>query len=139
MQYAKTSDTYVVRLETGEEIVQAVTRLAEAERIDTGSVSGIGSVSRAVLGYYDLSARQYVRNTVEEDCEIVSLAGNIAIKEGRAFPHLHVTLGTRSFQALAGHLFEGRVGATCEILVRALPGMVQRHQDQASGLWLLDP
>lgn len=138
MQYQKTADSYVVRLATGEEIVGAVTRFARDMRIDTGAVTGIGSVNNVVLGYFDMATKEYLKKTIEPDTEIVSLAGNIALKEGQAFPHLHVTLGTRDFQAFAGHLFEGRVAATCELVIRHLPGIVQRKKDDATGLFLLD-
>jgi hypothetical protein len=138
MHYTKTADSYLVRLETDQEIVAAITRFADDRRIDSGVVSGLGSMHHAVLGCYDRAANEYERRTIEEDCEIVSLVGNISVKEGKPFAHVHVTLGTRNFQALAGHLFEGRVAATCELVVRALPGMVLRKQDAASGLWLWD-
>jgi predicted DNA-binding protein with PD1-like motif len=138
MQYVKTADSYLLRLDPGEEIVAAITGFANDRRIDSGVVSGLGSVHHAVLGYFDRPGNEYLRRTVEPDCEIVSLLGNIALKDGSPFAHVHVTLGTRDFQALAGHLFEGIVAATCELLVRALPGMVQRRKDAASGLWLLD-
>ena len=138
MQYTKTADGYLLRLDADEEIVSKLTWFADDRRIDTGIVSGIGSVHHTVLGYFDRASKEYLRRTIETDCEIVSLQGNIALKEGKAFPHLHVTLGTRDFQALAGHLFEGRVAATCELRVRALPGMVQRKKDETTGLWLWD-
>ena len=136
MQYQKLGDTYLLRLDAGEEVFAAVARFAEDRRIDAGSVSGIGSVHHAVLGYYEREARQYARRTVESDAEVVALTGNIAVKEGRAFPHLHVVLGTRDFQALAGHLFEAIVAATCELTVRPLQGIVMRNLDETTGLWL---
>ena len=138
MQYSKSADSYLVRLETDEEIVAAIAHFADDRRVDSAWVSGLGSVHHAVLGYYDRATTEYLRRTVEPDCEIVSLTGNISVKEGKTFAHLHVTLGTRDFLALAGHLFEGRVAATCELVVRALPGMVQRRRDPATGLWLWD-
>ena len=138
MQYSKSADSYLVRLETDEEIVAALTHFVDDRRVDSASVTGLGSVHHAVLGYYDRAAKEYLRRTIEPDCEIVSLAGNISVKEGKPFAHLHVTLATRDFQALAGHLFEGTVAATCELVVRTLPGMVQRKQDPATGLWLWD-
>ena len=138
MHYTKTADSYLVRLEPDQEIVAAITRFADDRRIDSGVVSGLGTVHHAVLGYYDRTANEYLRRTIEEDCEIVSLVGNISVKEGKPFAHVHATLGTRNFQALAGHLFEGRVAATCELVVRALPGTVLRKQEAASGLWLWD-
>lgn len=138
MQYTKTADSYLLRLQTDEDIVAAVTWFADDRRIDSGIVSGIGSVHHAVLGYFDRATREFTRRTIEADCGIVSLQGNLSVKEGKPFAHLHVTLGTRDFQALAGHLFEGKVAATCELVVRALPGMVQRRRDEKSGLWLWD-
>jgi uncharacterized protein len=138
LQYIKTADGYLLRLDTDEEIVGTVARFANDMRIDTGVVAGIGSVYEAVLGYFDRATKEYLRRTIAGDCEIVSLLGNIALKEGKPFPHLHVTLGTREFQALAGHLFEGKVAATCELRVQALPGVVQRKKDETMGLWLLD-
>jgi hypothetical protein len=139
MQYTKTADSYLLRLDPDEDIVGAITRFADDRRIDSGVVSGIGSVHHAVLGYLDRPSKEYLRRTIEPDCEIVSLAGNIALKDGRPYAHVHVTLGTRDFQAVAGHLFEGKVAATCELIVRALPGSVLRRKDEASGLYLLDP
>ncbi len=138
MQYTKSADCYLLRLDPDEDIVEKITWFADDRRIDNGIVTGIGSVHHAVLGYFDRATREYLRRTVEPDCEIVSLKGNVAVKEGKPFAHLHATLGTRDYQALAGHLFEGKVAATCELVVRALPGMVQRKKDDATGLWLWD-
>ncbi|MBI2222272.1 MAG: DNA-binding protein [Acidobacteria bacterium] len=138
MRYAKLGDGFLVRLATGEEIVGAITEFAHAHSIDAASVSAIGSAYDVVLGYFDRATRSYERHAVPGEVEISSLLGNIALKEGRAFPHLHVTVGGRDFRALAGHLFEGKAGATCEVIFRPMPGCVQRVKDEATGLFLLD-
>ena len=85
MQYTKTADGYLLRLDADEEIVSKLTWFADDRRIDTGIVSGIGSVHHTVLGYFDRASKEYLRRTIETDCEIVSLQGNIALKEGKAF------------------------------------------------------
>ena len=128
----------MVRLETGEEIHASLKELATRERIDVAGIEGIGSVYDTVLGYFDRGTREYLRRTVPEEMEILSLAGNLAIKESQPFAHLHIVLGGRNYEALAGHLFEGKTGATCEIIVRPLKGYVQRKLDPATGLYLLD-
>lgn len=138
MKYARLGDTFVVRLETGEEISSTLVEFARAHAVDAAQVSGIGAAYHVVLGYFDRQARDYLRHTVEEEVEIVSLLGSIALKDGRPFPHLHVTVSGRDFRPLAGHFFEGYVGATCEVVVRPLPGYLQRTQDDATGLYLLD-
>jgi hypothetical protein len=138
MRYAKLGETFLVRLETGEEIVGAIAEFARAHSIDAAAVSGIGSAYDVVLGYFDRAAKAYVRHPVAEEVEIVSLLGNLALKEGQPFPHLHVTVSGRDCQGQAGHLFEGKAAATCEVIVRPLPGYAQRTQDDATGLFLLD-
>jgi predicted DNA-binding protein with PD1-like motif len=138
MRYTKLGTAYLVRLATGEEIHASLKQLATVERIDAASVEGIGAVYDAVLGYFDRATREYARRPVPDEMEIVSLAGTLAIKESQPFAHLHVVLGGRNFEALAGHLFEAKTGATCEIVVRPLEGYVRRTLDEATGLYLLD-
>ena len=138
MRYERLGEAWILRLETDEEIFSTVTRFAGELAIDTASVSGIGAAHHLVLGYFDRTTRDYVRHPVEEEVEIVSLLGNISLKEGKPFPHMHVTIAGRDFQAKAGHLFEGKVGATLEIVITPLVGYVQRTKDDATGLFLLD-
>lgn len=138
MRYLKLGDAFIVRLATGEEIHASLKQLATLERIDVAGIEGIGAVYDVVLGYFDRATREYLRKAVPEEMEIVSLGGNLAIKESQPFAHLHVVLGGRNFEAVAGHLFEGKAGATCEIIVRPLKGFVQRTIDPVTGLYLLD-
>jgi predicted DNA-binding protein with PD1-like motif len=138
MRYVKMGEAFLVRLETGEEIVETIAEFARALSIDAAEVSGIGSAYEVVLGYFDRQARAYERHPVGEEVEIVSLLGNVSLKEGRPFPHVHVTVSGRDYHARAGHLFEGRTAATCELVVRPLPGYAQRTRDEATGLFLLD-
>ena len=138
MRYLKLGDAYIVRLMTGEEIHASLKELATLERIDVAGVEGIGAVYDAVLGYFDRSTREYLKKTVPEEMEILSLAGNLSIKESQPFAHLHIVLGGRNYEAVAGHLFEGKTGATCEIIVRPLKGFVKRTLDPETGLYLLD-
>src|SRR5512144_2084331 len=138
MRYTRLGDAWILRLDTDDEIFGTITRFVGERAIDTATVSGIGAVHHVVLGYFDRSTREYVRHSIEEDVEIVSLAGNITLKEGKPFPHLHVIVSGREFQAKAGHLFEGKVGATCEVVITPLVGYVQRIKDDSTGLFLLD-
>lgn len=138
MRYQQFGDTYVVRLETGSDIPTAIVDFAADQRIDAGSVAGVGAGFDWVLGYFDRHAREYTRQTFAGEWEILALQGNLAIKDGRPFAHLHVTLGGRDFRTIGGHLFEGRVGATVELVIRKLPGYQLREKDEATGLFLLE-
>jgi len=138
MRYQPFGDTYLLRLETGTDIPAAIAAFAADQRIDAGTVTGIGAGYDWVLGYFDRTTREYVRQSFAGEMEILALHGNLAIKEGRPFAHLHVILGGPDFQTVGGHLFEGKVGATCELAIRKLPGYQLRTKDEGSGLYLLD-
>jgi predicted DNA-binding protein with PD1-like motif len=138
MRYARLGDAFLLRLYTGEEIVATATEFARAQSIDAGEVSAIGAAYDVVLGYFDRATKQYERHAVEGEVEIVSLLGNLAIKEGQPFAHLHAAVAGRDFRPYAGHLFEGKAGATCEIVIRPMKGYAQRTKDEATGLFLLD-
>jgi predicted DNA-binding protein with PD1-like motif len=131
-------DAYLLRLDTGEEIFTGIADFAARQAIEAGFVSGIGAARGVVLGYYDLQRREYIRRTIESDVEIVSLSGNIALKDERPFPHLHILVSGPDFGVLGGHFFEGRTAATCELLIRPLPGPARRVFDATTGLFLLD-
>lgn len=138
MRHIRLGPAILLRLETGDEIFSSVTELARAEGIGAASLSGIGAAYGVVLGYYDRRTKEYTRTTVEEEVEIVSLVGNIALKDGQPFPHMHVTISGRDFRTMAGHLFEGRTGGTVEVVITPLAGFVHRRKDDATGLFLLD-
>jgi predicted DNA-binding protein with PD1-like motif len=138
VRFTRLKDTYLVRLETGEEVVGGIASFAADQRIDAGIVSAIGAAHGIVLGYFDRATREYVKRRFDEDLEIVSLSGTVAIKEGRPYAHLHATVSGRNFETFGGHLFEATTAATCEILVRPLAGYLQRVKDERTGLFVLD-
>lgn len=138
MLYQQFGDTYLVRLETDADIPTAIAAFAADQRIDAGTVTGLGAGYDWALGYFDRTTREYVRQAFPAEMEILALNGNLAIKEGRPFAHLHIVLGGPDFHTVGGHLFEGKVGATCELAIRKLPGYQLRTKDEATGLFLLD-
>ena len=110
MEFQKFEDTYVVRLDKGEEIIASLQKLCETEQIALASVTGIGAADHAVVGLYDVGQRQYHKTAV--------------------YLHLHINLCNTKMQIMGGHLNECRIGATGEIVVRTLPGKVERLLDE---------
>ena len=130
MEYRKYADTYVVRINKGEEIIASLQALCEKENIQLASVSGIGAADRAVIGLYDVANRQYHKTELEGAMEITSLLGNVTRKDGAVYLHLHINLCDKNMQIIGGHLNECRIGATGEIIVRTIPGQVGRLLDE---------
>ena len=131
MDYRKFNDTYVIRMDRGEEILSSLTELCRKEKICLGSVSALGAADYAVIGLYDVGARQYHRHTFDEPMEITSLVGSISTKEGEPYLHLHINLCRDNMSVIGGHLNECRISATCEMIVRQLDGVVERQLDEA--------
>lgn len=125
--------TYIVRLDAGEKIIEALTGLCERDGIGGGHFSGIGSAGEAEIGRFDAGAKAYVWTRVPGPSEIVSLTGNITRVEGRPFVHAHIALAGKGSAVEGGHLKEAVVAVTCEITLVAFKDDIARKRDEASG------
>ena len=128
MQWQRTTYGYVVRLETGEEIVTTLQAFAEAHGVRAGAISAIGAVGTCELGFFIRSTSSYIRRTFEGEHEIGVLTGNISVLDGKPFPHCHVVIAGEDLVAYTGHLFRGLVTVTCEVHLVTDPGAIQRVQ-----------
>ena len=64
--------TLVVTLSRGEKLVECLKSACAANSVETGSVSGIGSVLNAELQSYRAETASYADFSISEPCEIVS-------------------------------------------------------------------
>ena len=131
-------DSWLLILDRGDEIVQAVTEFARTAGIRSGSLTGIGAVESAELGHYSPSTREYTWQAIPGPLEIVSLTGNLAVKEDDVFLHAHIVVGTSDMQLFGGHLKSAVVSATCEMILHTFTEEFSRSHAAESGLWLLD-
>lgn len=131
--------TYAVVLETGDEAMAALQQVAASENLSGAQITAIGAFERARLAYFDWDTKAYVPIPVNEQVEVASLMGDIAIgPDGEASVHAHVVLGKRDWCALAGHLEEGHVRPTLEIIVTESPAHLRKRRDTESGLALIE-
>ena len=128
---------FVVVLDTGEEAVGCLLEVARQHGIEGGEITGLGAFSDAVLGFFDVDARDYERIRMDEQVEVVSLVGNFATKDGEAKLHPHVVLSRRDGTAWGGHLLEAHVRPTLEVVVTEVPAALRRKTDPRTGLPLL--
>ena len=134
MEYRKFNDTYVVRLDPGEEILTQMTALAAKENIRLAEVSGLGAVNEITTGVYDTVNKVYHSNSFSGAYEITSLTGTITRKDGDVYLHFHLSAGDKDGKVIGGHLNKAVVSATAEIIVREIPGEVGRKLSDAIGL-----
>lgn len=118
---------WVLRIENGESVLDALTAFCEREGIFAGVFSGIGAVEGSRLGYYDHDTGDYSDRIFEDGMEVASFTGNISRKsDGTLFPHTHCVLSGRNMEAFGGHFFEGRAKPTMEIVLWIIQGELKR-------------
>ena len=130
MQYKRSGNTYMVRIDAGEDIIKSLKKLCETEHILLGRVEAIGAADHAAIGVYDLAKKEYYPEEINEFMEITSLNGSITAMDGKPYIHLHATLADQNHVVHGGHVLEMRVGATCEMFVTVLDGEVNRQKDE---------
>lgn len=132
--YKQFGDTFIVSINNNTEITHAVTAFAEEHQIKAGIVHGIGAVKEAVLRFYDPETKEYVDKTFAEQMEISNLAGNISLKKGKTYIHLHITLGRADYSTLSGHLLTAIIHGAGELVIEKFNGEVDRYYDEKIGL-----
>lgn len=138
MLYRRSDDKIIVRIDRGDSIMEALRDVAVSENISTGFITGIGAADLIEIGCYEISTKEYNRYTFEGDFEITSLTGNFTVKDDEPYIHLHINATDEKGKAFGGHLIDGRISGTCEILVQLVPVPVGRILDETTGINIFD-
>lgn len=133
------SRTMIVVLETGEEAFATLTLFADAAGISGASLTAIGAFENAVVGWFDIATRSYRKIRVDEQCEVLSAIGDIATgDDGKASLHVHVVLGLSDGTTRGGHLLEGKVRPTLEVVLEESQEGLRRRKRPELGIALID-
>jgi len=130
---------FVLVLDQGEEAFKAITEFANREGIDGASVTAIGAFSEAKVGWFDFAARKYKPIAVNEQCEVLSLIGDVAQgDDGKSSLHLHAVLGLQDGTLRGGHLLSGLVQPTLEVTITETVDHLRRKKRADLGIALID-
>ena len=83
MKLTKDGDKYYISLDRNEYVNESLLKICNDENIQSGWISGVGAVYDIEVGYYDIHKQDYLRKIFTDDYELLSLSGNLSIKEGR--------------------------------------------------------
>jgi predicted DNA-binding protein with PD1-like motif len=131
--------TYAVVLGTGDEAMGALTEFAANHHLQGSHFTAIGAFSRVVVAYFDWPSKTYRNLRIDAQLEVLSFVGDISIERDKPKVHAHVVVGKSDATAHGGHLVEGMVRPTLEIVVTETPRHLRRRFDPESGLALIDP
>jgi uncharacterized protein len=142
MQWKKVGSTdapaYVVVLDAGDETIATLSEFSRREGLSAAQVAAIGAFESATVGWYDRRRQQYRRIAVDEQCEVLSLAGDVALGTDEPQLHLRAVLGLADGSTRGGHLLEGRVWPTLEVIIRESPAELRKTYRPEVGLALID-
>ncbi|HSI01314.1 MAG TPA: PPC domain-containing DNA-binding protein [Reyranella sp.] len=132
--------TFVVVLDGGDEAYSAITDFANTNHLGGASITAIGAFERATVGWFDLREKTYRPIEVGEQCEALSLIGDIAIgDDGKASVHLHAVLGLKDGSTRGGHFLNGIVRPTLEVTIVETPAHLRRRKQPGLGIALIQP
>jgi predicted DNA-binding protein with PD1-like motif len=129
MRFQKTGTNpaaYIVRLESGEPVIETLTAFLAAQGVGFALIGAIGAMDRAEVGWWNGVTREYEFHTFEEQVEILSFQGTCTLMEGRPFLHLHCMLGRHDLSVIGGHLKEGRAYPMAEVWIQTQDAEVRR-------------
>ena len=130
--------TFVLILDRGEEAFKAITEFSDREKITGATVTAIGAFSTAKVGWFDLAAKKYKPIEVNEQCEVLSLLGDVAQgDDGNASLHLHAVLGLQDGTLRGGHLLSGSVQPTLEVTITETVVHLRRKKRSDLGIALI--
>lgn len=130
--------TFVLIFDTGDEITETLKRFATEQKLAGSSFKAIGALSFVKLGWFNWKTKKYeVAVELDEQVELLSLIGDVALKDHEPQVHAHVVVGRSDGTARGGHLLQARVRPTCELILTENPVNMQKEFDKDSGIALI--
>jgi uncharacterized protein len=130
--------TIAVVMDPEDEAMAQLRRFVREHGIVAARFTAVGAFSGARLGFFDLQQQDYLPIEVDEQVEVLSMMGDVSLKDGKPDVHAHVVLGRRDGSTVGGHLLEARVLPTLELMLIESPGHLARTHRPEFGLPLID-
>jgi uncharacterized protein len=130
--------TFAVVFDTGDEVTTGLVAFAKEKGLAASHFTAIGAFSDVTFGFFDLGTKDYQKIQINEQLEVLSLIGDIALSKGEPKVHAHVVVGRADGTAHGGHLLEAHVRPTLEVFVVESPERLIRKVDDKTGLPLID-
>ena len=137
MQFKQDGNIFIIYIEQDESIMETLTQFCKSQDIVNAQISGIGAIKEIDLGAYDLKNKEYVRQFFNNLWELTSFQGNVILKDNEPFIHAHITISDHNLDVKGGHLFEAKVGAVGEFILRKIETDGKREYDANIGLFCM--
>ena len=134
MQSKEKDKIILIRLFPDEDINEKIKEACKLYKVKSAVIlSGLGQLKNFQLGYFKEN-KGYIINKFETPYELLSLTGNICKQDNEFIIHLHAVLSDEKKNVVGGHLFEGKVEITNEIVILKTDISVKRILDEKTGI-----
>jgi len=124
----------IYSLKAGARIPDDILALAKREKMVTARVEAIGGVEKLRLAYFNHHTKRYEEHDFEEFLEVTGILGNVTLKDGKPFLHIHGTFGRSDLSTLAGHVMTAKVFPLLEVVITPTKNRDLRRFDDNLGL-----
>jgi len=130
--------TFALIFDKGDEFIDGLTSFARENELSASHFTAIGAFRDVMLGYFDRETKKYKQIPIVEQVEVLSLVGDIALKDNLPQVHAHVVVGKSDGSAHGGHVLEAHVWPTLEVVLTESPKHLRRKTDPETGLALIE-
>ena len=124
----------IYSLKAGAKVPDDIVAITTKEKIPTARVEAIGGVKRLRLAYFNHESKKYEEHEYREFLEVTSILGNITLKDGKPFLHIHGTFGRKDLSVIAGHVMTATVFPLLEVVITPTRNRAHRRFDDKLGL-----
>jgi len=144
MQVKQLSDAngqkdYAVIFRPGDEPFAGLTEFAEKYHIQSAHFTAIGGFRDARLAWFDLDKKMFRVIPIDQQVEVASLVGDIALLDGKPQVHMHCVVALPDGTTRGGHILDAHVNPLLEVFVTADPTTLVKKRDPSRGLTLIEP
>jgi uncharacterized protein len=130
---------YAIILAKGDEVMSGLTDFARQNKVTSASFTAIGAFSHATVAWFDDGRKEFKLIPIEQQVELVSMIGDIALVNDQPAVHTHVALASSDGTVRGGHVINAFVFPTLELFMTVYPKALHKQLDDATGLKLIDP
>lgn len=131
--------TAVLVFDHGDDVMPVLTQWCVEQGVTAAHFTAIGAFERVVVAWFDWQSKEYRQIRIDEQVEVLSLAGDVAINDGEPAIHAHIVVGRHDASTRGGHFVGGTVRPTLELVMQESPAHLRKRHDPESGLALIAP
>ncbi|CCB86190.1 putative uncharacterized protein [Parachlamydia acanthamoebae UV-7] len=130
---------YVLIFAEDDEVLTGIADFANKHQVKSAHFTAIGALKKATTGWYDVVKKMYKLHYINEQVELISLIGDIALQNGKPIVHAHFAVGYPDGKVEGGHLIEAYTFPTVEMFITVEPASLYKDPDPKTGLNLINP